>query len=392
MKIAHVVSYFSTLWKYQENFLAEEQAIDGHDVHVFTSNLNYPYPDYKTIAEPVLGPRLKRLAIEHTSGYTVHNLEVRFEFSHRVWLKGLMDELVLLQPDVIFCHGITQPHSFQLLYHKALQGIPIIADEHVLLSDIKDSFSRKMFYRVTGFFFRKKMERRVKCYVGISDGVGKLFRELVGLSDLKVQIIPLGTDSRLFKPDPALGTAFRNRHHLPENAIVVGYTGKIGDYKKVHFLIDAAEKLPQFHICILLVGNVFADYAPFLSQKIETSSVKVVCLPAVTGQELPAVYNACDFLAWPAHQTISTVSASSCGKPIICSDFLKERFEKGQGLGVISGDFNSFFTAFRFFVENESERQKMGENGRHWAETEVSWTSIHLKFMRILSVEGEQAC
>ena len=385
MKIAHVVSYFSTLWKYQENFLAEEQAIDGHDVHVFTSNLNYPYPDYKTIAQPVLGPRLKRLAIEHTSGYTVHNLEVRFEFSHRVWLKGIMDELVRLQPDVIFCHGITQPHSFQLLYHKRLQHIPIIADEHVLLSDIKDSFSRKMFYRVTGFFFRKKMERRVKCFVGISDGVGKLFKELVGLSDSRVQIIPLGTDSRLFKPDPALGAAFRNLHHLPENAIVVGYTGKIGEYKKVHFLIDAAEKLPQFHICILLVGNVFADYAPFLRQKIETSSVKVVCLPAVTGHELPAVYNACDFLAWPAHQTISTVSASSCGKAIICSDFLKERFEKGQGLGVVSSDFNSFFTAFSFLVENETERQKMGENGRLWAETEVSWTSIHLKFMKILS-------
>ncbi len=366
--------------------MAEEQALDGHEVHVFTSNLNYPYPDYKTIAEPVLGPRLKILPIEPTLGYTVHNLEVRFEFSHRVWLKGLMKALVQFQPEVIFCHGITQPHSFQLLYNKELQNIPIIADEHVLLSDIQNSFSRKMFYRLTGLFFRKKMEQRFTRLVGISDGVGRLFRDIVGISDTKIEIIPLGTDTRLFKQDETLGAAFRKKHGLQEKAIVVGYTGKMGDYKKVHFLIDAADKLPQFNIAVLLVGNVLGNYTYLLEKKIANSVVQVVWLPAVAQSELPAVYNACDFLAWPAHQTISTVSASACGKPVICSDFLKERYENGMGLGVVAGDFNSFFASFKFLVENEEERHKMGEKGRNWANAEVSWTAIHRKFMRLLFV------
>ena len=366
--------------------MAEEQALDGHVVHVFTSNLNFPYPDYKTIAEPVLGPRLKILAIEQTSGYTVHNLEVRFEFSHRVWLNGLIKALVQFQPEVIFCHGITQPHSLQLLYSKELQNIPIIADEHVLLSDIQNSFSRKIFYRLAGLFFRRKMEQRFTRLVGISDGVGRLFRDIVGISDAKIQIITLGTDTRLFKEDKALGAAFRKKHGLQEKAIVVGYTGKMGEYKKVHFLIDAANKLQNYNIAVLLVGNVLGNYTHLLEEKIAASAVQVVWLPAVAQSELPAVYNACDFLAWPAHQTISTVSASACGKPVICSDFLKERYENGMGLGVVAGDFNSFFASFKFLVENEKERQEMGEKGRIWADAEVSWTAIHHKFMRLLFV------
>jgi glycosyltransferase involved in cell wall biosynthesis len=386
MIIAHIVSYFSIIWKYQENYLAEEQASEGHEVHVFTSNLHFPYPDYRNIAEPVLGPRLKAKSIENTLGYTVHNLPVAFEFFNRVALKGIMEKLIALQPDIIFCHGITQPYTFQLLYNKDLKKIPIIADEHVLFSDVAHSLSRRLFYRATGFFFKKRMSNRISKVIGISEGVGKLLKDLVGLDDSKVQIIPLGTNTNLYRTDGELGRAFRNKHQISLDSIVVGYTGKIGEYKKVHYIIEAANKLQEFDICVLLVGNIIGDYAHFFQGKISSSAKKVVYMPSVAESELPAVYNSCDFLAWPAHQTISTVSASACGKPVICSDFLKERYDSGQGLGIISGDFDSFFKSFKFLVENEKERLIIGAKGRDWAEKEVSWNAIHHKFMKIVKI------
>lgn len=50
MKILHVIAYFNEFWKYQENYLAEIQAADGHDVLVIASTMNFPYPNYKATA------------------------------------------------------------------------------------------------------------------------------------------------------------------------------------------------------------------------------------------------------------------------------------------------------------------------------------------------------
>jgi glycosyltransferase involved in cell wall biosynthesis len=380
MKIVHIIAYFTHFWKYQENYLASEQVKQGHEVHVITSNLNYPHPNYKATAQRVMGERHKPIQTLITDGYSVHHLPVWFEISARTLFRGAMEKVYQLNPDLIICHGITQPVVLQLMYQKKWKGT-LIVDEHVLLSDVEKSVFKKTALRLYGWLFHKKITERFKKIVAISNGVNLLFTQVLRFPMQNITMIPLGTDTDEYCPDVISGINFRLKNKIPEDAVVIGYTGKIGEYKKVHFLIDAANELVRNDLHILIVGDVTDSYSDFLHQKIISSKVPVTKLSSVPSAELPQVYNACDILAWPAHQTISTVNASACGKPVICSNFLKERYSKGQGIGIISGDYDDFRNALHKLIEDKELRITMGRLGRDWAVNEVSWRIINERFI-----------
>jgi glycosyltransferase involved in cell wall biosynthesis len=379
MRIVHIIAYFTPQWKYQENYLATEQVKAGHEVHIVTSNLNFP-PDFKATSAEAMGPQTRQIQTEFVDGYAVHSMGVFFEFSGRVLLKGALKKIKEIGPDLIICHGITQPFTLQLLFGKHIE-CRIIADEHVLLTDLDNSTGKRIFFRLYGHLIRKKLLERFSKIVAISDGVRLLFTSLMGFPDESISIIPLGTDVDSFRPDIQLGRTFRQNHGINENAMVIGYTGKMGDHKKVHYLVDAANESGIKDLHLLFVGDIVNDYATFLHEKLQQSKVPVTLLPSLPNAELPAVYNACDILAWPAHQTISTVNASACGKPIICSGFLKERYGAGQGIGIESGDYDAFKNALNRLISDEDLRKEMGARGREWAVNEVSWSIINKRFI-----------
>ena len=380
MVIVHIVSYFTPIWKYQEYYLAREQVLQGHEVHLITSNLNFPLRNYESVAKPVLGPRLKNAGSEVVEGFTIHYLPTYFEFWARVWLKGWKGLLKTINPDLICCHGITQPF-FLTLIHSSVWNCPIIVDEHVLYSDLSASPIKQLFYRTMGIVFSKKIVARCKKIVAISTGVTELLSKLMGIHTSNIQLIPLGSDVSLFYPSFEVGQEFRNTHGISPDAKVVGYTGKIWEFKKVHFLIDGANEWQGPRVEILIVGEAMPEYEAFLKEKIKNSKVRVTMLKAVDHECLPAVYNACDILAWPAHQTISTINASACGKPIICSDHLKERFANGQGIGIPSGNYEAFKEALFHLLQNPEEARLMGKKGLEWVGKNVSWSTLNKKLL-----------
>ena len=58
MKILHLINYFNDGLDYQENFLTQHQANDGHNVKVITSDKFYPFVNYNKIYFPLLGKRV----------------------------------------------------------------------------------------------------------------------------------------------------------------------------------------------------------------------------------------------------------------------------------------------------------------------------------------------
>jgi glycosyltransferase involved in cell wall biosynthesis len=380
MTIVHVIAYYNNVWKYQENHLAEAQVQQGHEVHIVASDRNFPFPNYAKTAEPALGPRRKKKGTEIADGYTVHYLPLWLELSGRVWMRNLKNTLRKLKPDVLIFHGITQPAT---LFTGCNPGLRCkkVADEHVLLSDIADSAPKKILFALLGFFFKKRLVRHYGKVIAISEGTVDMLRACMKFRDNEMKLVPLGADTRTFFPDPEAGRVFRTKHGIADTAFVIGYTGKMAAYKMVHLLAEAAARLAGPDISLLLVGNVDPDYKPTLEESLGKSGVKNVWLPALPASDLPAVYNACDVLAWPAHQTISTLDASACGKPVICSDFLKERYNSGQGFGIPSGNLEELVNALQKLYPHPSLRAAMGQAGRHWAENEVSWEAISRKML-----------
>jgi glycosyltransferase involved in cell wall biosynthesis len=384
MKIVHLIAYFHPDLRYQENHLVAEQVKEGHEVIVITSNLNFSFPNYENTMLPVIGPRKKKTCVQKQNGYTTHYLPTYFDISGRVLLKGYLSLVKSINPDLVIAHGVTQLHTLGIIYSNTKSKI--IVDEHVLYSDITSSKGRKIFYRTWGLLFSKKLQKTASKIVAISAGVNKLLTSLLKIEADKIQVISLGADSNTYFPSATLGSEFRKKYNIASDAIVIGYTGKIGEYKSVHLLIEAVNKIEYPNLHILIVGNIISSYKPTFEKSVKASRVPVTVLEALPSQYLNSVYNACDIVAWPAHQTISTVDASSCGKPIICSDFLLERYSAGQGIGIKPGNLDSLTQALGSLIHDEDLRREMGYKGREWVINEVSWTAVNRMFVNLKNV------
>jgi glycosyltransferase involved in cell wall biosynthesis len=379
MKILHIVNYYSSKVKYQEYFLAKEQILEGHEVFFITSDRNFPVPNYDETVKKIYGERIIGTGFFYEQGVRIFRLPILFELGARVLLRGLSNKIKEISPDLIISHGILQFHTLTLLYTE-LGSTRWIIDEHMLHSDIYDSPLKKNVYKYFGILFGKRLERKTEKIVGISDGTIQLLVSVLKLNSIKVKLIPLGVDTNIFYPDLEKRKITRNKFHVNDNCIIIAYTGKVAYYKKVHHIIDAVQDFENKNILILIVGNIASNYYLFLKDRAMKSLVLVKFLDAVKQDELPFIYNASDILVWPAHQTIATLEASACGKPIICSDYLKERYENGMGFGV-GREISDLKDKLLVLVNNEDVRQEMSKKALENVKNKFCWRKVNNKFL-----------
>jgi len=194
----------------------------------------------------------------------------------------------------------------------------------------------------------------------------------------------LGSDTELFSEDPASRIKYRKELNIDDDALLVVYTGKIYEVKNVHLIIDALNELLgqlKKQVVIHLVGDISTSYLPLMKEKMANSQIRVIHTPALPVSKLPAVYNAADLAVWPDHLTNSTIDASACGCPVICSDYMSERVKFGNGLLVKGGDLESLKQALVTMIEDDKLRKEMGRNGIDYVNQELSWLTVARKFL-----------
>ena len=197
-------------------------------------------------------------------------------------------------------------------------------------------------------------------------------------------MIPLGTDTSIFRKDLTARVEYRKKLDLNEEDILVLYTGKIYEIKNVHLIIEALNEISlrtNKKLVIHFVGDVSKTYASVLDKFIASSKNRIVHFKAIPFNQLQEVYNAADISVWPDHLTNSTIDASACGCPIICSHFMPERVKFGNGLLVKGGDLKSLTNALEQLINNDQLRHEMGDRGIKYVQKELSWTAISKKFI-----------
>ena len=377
MKIVHVINYFSIDLKYQEYYLAKEQLYLGHEVFFITSErLNKLY-GYNSISDTKLN-----IGTSVEENINIIRLPVLLEIRARVWLKGLVKEIKKLNPDIIIVHGIAQFTTLNIIF--ADIKARLIIDEHMVMNDYKNNLFNKYLIKTFSFFFKNQVLDRADKIIPISDSSKYVVETLFNFKSDKVKMVSLGVDTKIFSKENSLRTAFRNKHLISNEDIVITYTGKIVPYKNVHLIIDALNQYEgkQTKITILLVGNISSDYKELLKSKIQNSKFRCIHLDSVPHHELPKVYNATDIAIWPDSQTISTLEATACGVPVICSDFLTERYSYNNGFGVIPGNLKSIIDSLFKLIDDENLRNKMSENSLIYAKEKLDWKKINEEFLR----------
>ncbi|HOV13071.1 MAG TPA: glycosyltransferase family 4 protein [Spirochaetota bacterium] len=383
MKIIHLTNYFQPLLGYQEYFLAKEHINLGHEVWIVTSDRYFPFPDYERTVGSVLGKRVVGSKEESLFGINVIRLKTLFEYSARVKLNGLKKTINKINPDIVICHGMSNFNALEIINLKKHLGFKLIYDEHMIKCVVNNSLLGKLFYKIFDF---KKILKNADKIVGVADACVEYIIDYYKFPKEKVVMIPLGADTELFKFDKNKGDEFRQIHNIPKDNIVIVYTGKLTFLKGPHNILLALKEIKskiKNKITLLFVGNIEEDYIEtFNKHKIEiVNDFQIINIDAVKNEYLVNVYSASDIACWPRQGSMSMIEAASCGLPIICCDYLTERYKNNNGIPIKEDDILDLSAVLLKLINNDDLRKTMGKNGRDYIVSSLSWNSIAKQFL-----------
>lgn len=383
IRIVHVCHYYQPDLGYQEHFLSEAHAQLGHEVHVVTSDRYAPFPDYENTVKPVLGPRILAPGVSERNGVTVVRLPIRHEYSGRVWLRGLETTLFSLRPELVICHGTMNWNALRIARIKRRLGCKVFYDDHMLWSEENKSLIGRLSYACFPFRYLTRAADRI---IGVSPECVDFIHQKYGIARERLELVPLGADTALFRFDAAARDEFRRRHAIPDNAVAVAYTGKLTAVKGPHQVMEALTPFPteiQCPVSLVFVGNCEAAYRPVFDAAAARldKRIQIVRIPAVKNADLVGVYCGTDLAVWPRQGSMSMIEAASVGLPIICCDFLRERYEAGNGIPIREDKIEDLRAALIALISDAGLRRSMGEKGREFVAKTMSWRAIALRYL-----------
>jgi glycosyltransferase involved in cell wall biosynthesis len=156
---------------------------------------------------------------------------------------------------------------------------------------------------------------RADAVLAPSEATATHLTDRVGVST-PVTVIPNGVDTEQFTPvDPA---PFRERHGLPADRPLVGYTGRHGYEKRLQDLVDAAAGLDA---TVVFGGD--GPARPALERRADERGIDARFLGFLDREELPGLYSALDVFAFPSPietQGLVALEANACGTPVVGAD------------------------------------------------------------------------
>ena len=196
--------------------------------------------------------------------------------------------------------------------------------------------------------------------------VNPFIKEMLSPYASRVEIAPAGVDLRRF-PEPR-----RPRHG---ERITIFMAGVVEEpFKGFRVLHEACRQLWQRRQDFRLVatgeqaGRVdeFTEFTGWLSQ-----------------EQLPAYYQAADVCAVPSlvqeGWPIVTLEAMAAGRPVVASRIGGLQFQvshAGTGLLFEPGDVAELASCLEHLMDRPTERSRLGDAARRWAEREASWEVV----------------
>jgi len=240
------------------------------------------------------------------------------------------------------------------------RDIPLVASYHTPTSEYADYVSptdavASMVGRISETYERWFFGR-ADAVLAPSGATRDHLTEEVGV-DTRVEVVPNGVDTERFRPVDA--ESFVDRHDLPTDRLLVGYTGRHGYEKRLAELVAAAAGMD--------VTVVFGGDGPAredLESQAESLGADARFLGFLDREELAAFYSALDVFAFPSPvetQGLVALEANACGTPVVGANAgaLENTVVDGEtGYHYESGDIEDFQRAIgRTLDERDALRE-----------------------------------
>jgi len=215
--------------------------------------------------------------------------------------------------------------------------------------------------------------RRIDLTVFLTEGLARqALAEAPFLRRVPHRVIPNGVDSELFRPDPAAGRAFRERHGLGEEPLLVG-VGALEIEKRWDLLLES----------LALLGRQAATLPPplvlcgsgALEQALRTQSASLGVDVRFVGDLEPAqlvgAYNAATCVVHTRPDEVfalALIEALACGRPVLAVEGGGTRELLGEaGELTPPGDPRAFAERLRILLDDGARRSVLEQAARRRA-------------------------
>ncbi len=215
--------------------------------------------------------------------------------------------------------------------------------------------------------------------------------ELLGVDARKIQVVPAGVGER-FHPidDEAALEKVRRRYHLEEPFILSvstleprkNFTGLIEAYAQ---LIERGSQIQRIPHKLVIAGAKGWLYEEIFATVERLGLAERVIFPGFVAEEdLPALYNLADLLAFPSLYEgfgLPPLEAMACGTPVVTSNSSSlPEIVGGVGIMVEATDTEGLVEAMRRALQDGELRRSMIEKGLEQAK-KFSWRKAAEKLL-----------
>jgi 1,2-diacylglycerol 3-alpha-glucosyltransferase len=294
--------------------LAESMAQQGHEVMVIT-----PSERMKSYSLEQNGVCVEKVAAVHIS--ILHpTMYITPLPGHCI--QQLFHEF---QPDVVHI----QDHYFlcQAAVNEAHRlNIPLIGTNHFLPENLLPFFRK--FPNIQHLFTIPLWKMMLSVFNKLNVAITPSRTAARILQEQKIQVpvraISNGVDTNRFHPDPETDRiGIRRTYNLSADHALFLYVGRLDGEKGLDTLLDAVALLPRGDFQLAIAGSGLYEQA--LRKQAQTLNLEgcVVFTGFVKPDQLPALYNSADIFVMPSPeelQSIATLEAMACGKPILAAN------------------------------------------------------------------------
>jgi glycosyltransferase involved in cell wall biosynthesis len=319
MKIIHLEDFIHPDTGYQVNLLGRLQVRQGHTVEVVTGEIKKIPPELTAFfgRDDIEG---RDARFERETGVKIHRVPLFGFYSGRAIFRPIkvIRKVLSLKPSVLFVHGEDTLTGIIFILISRWLPFPIVLDCHMLemasMNKYREYF--RSFYKtfITPIILKRKIPL---IRVVDSDFVHKC----LGIPLSHTDLLSLGTDTDLFRPDVEQRMKVRTELGLSQDSFLILYAGKLDETKGGKLLSEALQSKLEVKtgkkIEFLIIGNTVGEYGREVEAQFAESENKIVRLPTQRYFDLAKYYQAVDLAVYPKQCSMSFFEVQACGVPVL---------------------------------------------------------------------------
>lgn len=316
MKIVHVIiaAVYREGFGYQENILPAKHVELGVDTYVVSFDRSCPNgkkyinsDGVKVCMLPVKRSWLKKLP--YVSLFTCKS-------------DGLSAYLDMVSPDIIFVHGLQSLESLTVCrWCKKHPYVKLYVDQHADYYNTPiTKFSTRIYHKIVFGYIAKRLSKFAVKFWGVTPWRVDYLQKVYGIKPEKTDLLVMGGDENLvdWENRTVARSDIRRKYDIPEDAFLIVSGGKIDRAKNIHLLIEAASRLKESNVFLIVFGSM-------------TDEMRECCIPLykdnvkyigwIDSKEVYPYFLAADLAVFPGTHSVLWEQAMASGIPGIFKDW-----------------------------------------------------------------------